>query len=268
MRAIAVILALILCGCSKEPREKVPKYEVAVLSALPLFWSKANPTMAVTKADERAPIIRDLSEIFIMTPIDLVDDQTLRRHRLLMLAQPRALSGAELVAIDAWVRAGGRLLIFADPALTWSSSYALGDPRRPPVMTLLDPLFTHWGLKLLLPAVRVGEETCDMMLANMAVAVSAPGQWQNISKACETVDSGLRALCRLGKGRVELVADADVLDVAGLGVDGSANSAAVTAILRRLTADLPAPISESSLEQDKNKLTTHPESDRKSRQLE
>ena len=51
---------------------------------------------------------------------------------LLLAAQPQALTAERLVALDDWVRAGGRLVLLADPSLRWESSRPLGDRFRPP----------------------------------------------------------------------------------------------------------------------------------------
>ncbi len=233
------------------------------MSALPLFWSEADPTVALSQGDERAPVIRELAETFTVTPIDLADDQTLQRFHLLMLAQPSALSGAELVAIDGWVRAGGRVLVFADPVLTWPSRFALGDPRAAPAVTLLDPLLTRWGLQLVAPprpAEQGRDDVDDVDLAGGIVAVSAAGAWRSATKACEVVNGGLRATCRIGEGRAELVADADVLDLETLGDGGTGNANVIASLLKNLSAGLPVTsinAQESKLEQGKNKEKQH-----------
>ena len=71
-----------------------------------------------------------------------------------MMAQPRAQTAENLVALDDWVRRGGRLLLFADPMLEWPSDRALGDPTRPPAMFADTGLLAHWGLRLDAPDVR------------------------------------------------------------------------------------------------------------------
>ena len=65
-----------------------------------------------------------------------------------MMIQPRPLSPQENVALDNWVAAGGRLLLFADPALTEDSAFAIGDRRRPQDVVLLSPILARWGLEL------------------------------------------------------------------------------------------------------------------------
>ena len=67
---------------------------------------------------------------------------------MLLAAQPRALPAEELVALDAWVRRGGRLLLLADPMLEWPSERPLGDRLRPPALFADTGLLQHWGLRL------------------------------------------------------------------------------------------------------------------------
>ena len=143
---------------------------------------------------------------FAVRPIDTVSAATLG-HDVLVMAQPRLLSPDELVALDAWVRGGGRVLIFADPNLAWPSLYPLGDRRRAPPITLLDPLLRHWGLTL---------EAGDTVparhdLDGFGVATVAAGHWRT-PQDC-TSPEPVVADCRIGKGRAILVADADMLDM-------------------------------------------------------
>ena len=72
----------------------------------------------------------------------------LAKGRLLLMAQPQAQTAENLVALDAWVRGGGRLLLLADPMLEWPSKRPLGDRTRPPPMFMDTGLLAHWGLRL------------------------------------------------------------------------------------------------------------------------
>ena len=87
-----------------------------------------------------------LRERYTLKPIDLPSQ--LPKGAVLLAAQPRALPAEELVALDAWVRGGGRLLLLADPMLEWPSERALGDRLRPPVSFADTGLLAHWGLRL------------------------------------------------------------------------------------------------------------------------
>lgn len=145
-----------------------------------------------------------------LRPIDTLTRQTLGGN-VALIAQPRLLAPAELVALDAWVRGGGRAMIFADPDLRWPSIYARGDRRRAPPVTLLDPLFAHWGLTL------GSSDTAQRShkLGGRTVVTVGAGQW-SAKDNCQ-IDDGLVADCRIGKGRVLLVGDADLLNSAALG---------------------------------------------------
>jgi hypothetical protein len=119
----------------------------------------------------------------------------------------------ENVALDGWVRAGGKALVFADPMLTQDSVFALGDKRRPQDVVLISPILGRWGLELRF------DETQSAGLrknAGEGVLVSLPGQFASrpggVDARCAIGPEGLIARCRIGKGRVLLVADAAVLE--------------------------------------------------------
>jgi len=84
----------------------------------------------------------------------------------------------------------------------------LGTARRPPPVGLLAPLLGHWGLDLGTAAdrsVRLEE------VEERRLAVAAPGSFRARSAACEVEGGGLVARCSIGRGKVLLVADADLL---------------------------------------------------------
>lgn len=132
----------------------------------------------------------------------------------LVIAQPRPLSPQENVALDAWVRRGGRLLLLADPALTEDSAFALGDPRRPQPSALLSPILARWSLQLTFDeAQALGEVMRDVggiavptnLAGSFAVQVQGGG-------SCRLLAQGLAAICTIGRGRVVALADAAVLE--------------------------------------------------------
>ena len=150
--------------------------------------------------------------------------------------------------LDNWVRSGGRLLILADPALQWGSLYPLGDKRRPLFTSLLSPVFTHWGLELVLPITDDSPRAIRRISA-FNIRTVTPGEWLpkgRLSQRCSISSKGLLADCRIGKGRAVLLADADMLDVAfweGRGMrmltsgDEFANLAFVEALLMALKSN-------------------------------
>jgi hypothetical protein len=144
------------------------------------------------------------------------------------MAQPLAQAPDNLVALDNWVRAGGRVLLLADPALEWPSTRPLGDPLRPTPMFADTGLLAHWGLRLDAPDI-AGPAT--RKLAGRGVATLSPG---SLYGSCRISADRLYAECRVGKGWAAVVADADLLDVDVLGPDAKDNLEAVTQELAQL----------------------------------
>ena len=81
-----------------------------------------------------SPALKALETRYRVVPISVADQAELARGRLLLMAHPRAQPAEDLVALDQWVRGGGRVLLLADPMLEWPSDRPLGDPLRPPPM--------------------------------------------------------------------------------------------------------------------------------------
>ena len=132
----------------------------------------------------------------------------------LLLAQPRALSGEENVALDAWVRAGGHLLLFADPMMTGHSRFSIGDRRRPMDVTLLSPILRHWGLTMeFVEDQPVGMRRLDA--AGLTVPVNLPGRFVpvELEGACTLAADSALARCAIGQGNATILADGAVIDL-------------------------------------------------------
>lgn len=188
-----------------------PHGAVGLMSALPLFWAEGvTPGRIVAgEGGGRSPLV----DLIHARAVDHIDGASLRRLDTLILAQPRLLQPAELVALDDWIRRGGKAVIFADPLLEWPSDLPLGDPRRAPLTSLLDPLLLHWGLRL--EPVAHGHDGIDRRMlstGHMLMMADASRFVPEGKTACTFADGGFMALCSIGKGRVRLVADADLLD--------------------------------------------------------
>ena len=236
MIAAVIGFAALLSACIEAP--PAPRYPLGVMSAVPLFWPEREADDLLGKEDQRAGVIRLLDKHYDLRPLDLLDAKTLGALKLLILAQPRAWAPAELGAPDEWVRRSGRLRVYADPQLDWPSRYPLGDPRRAPTATLLDPLFAHWGLAL-------------------SATDASAGAWSSTGPACVTEKNGLYAVCVLGAGKAILVADADMLDLDSGGAQNRENGEIISALVSRLAREIPdspAQQRESQYEQEKNKL--------------
>lgn len=188
---------------------------VGVVTALPLFWPEGEAVGGIVNGAREGgmpPVTGHEAHA-----IDQVDALALRGMDALLIAQPRLFRPEELVAVDEWVRGGGRALIFADPLLVWPSDLPPGDPRRPPLTSLLDPLLAHWGLRL--EPVRTGRTGIDrkMLATGHVVMLAAASRFSPVAGGegrarCRLAERGLMALCRVGRGEARLVADADLLD--------------------------------------------------------
>lgn len=206
-----------------------------MMTALPLFGTAADPATVLNGPDQRAAIVRALSARYDVVPIARLERAALARS-VLILAQPRALSGEELVAMDSWVRDGGRVLVFTDPELVWPSELPLGDPRRAPAIGLLDPLLSHWGLMLVSPAVTDSGPERTIIVGQFPVAVAWAGKWRTQNPDCTIESQALIADCRIGKGRALLVADADLLDERLWESGGTDNESAILKLISRVAA--------------------------------
>lgn len=194
-------------------------HRVGIVSALPLFWpegttpreilagnAEGGPSMIVTRYHAHA--------------IDRIDRDALSTIRVLIMAQPRLLQPEEMVAIDAWIRRGGRAVIFSDPLLLWPSRLPPGDPRRAPMTSLLDPLLAHWGLQLAPASTQRNDIERRMMRDGHVLMLAGASRFKMISSSkasddaatCSLVEHDLMALCHIGMGTARLVADADLLD--------------------------------------------------------
>lgn len=158
-----------------------------------------------------SPALSALETRYRVVPISVADPPELAKGRLLLMAHPLAQPAEDLVALDAWVRAGGHVLLLADPMLEWPSKRPLGDLLRPPPMFMDTGLLAHWGLRLDAPDER---GPAMKKLGGFDVLTVSPG---TLAGSCRIDDDRLVAHCRIGKGRATVVADADFLDTQELG---------------------------------------------------
>lgn len=209
----AALAALMLASCREATPAKAPdqaKPELHLLTPLPILWSE---NFGLDQPG--SPALQALEQRFRMTAVDVPSQ--VPAGGLLLAVQPRALPAEELVALDKWVRRGGRLLLLADPMLDWPSERPLGDARRPPAVFPDTGLLHHWGLRLEAPD---GHGPRQLDLDGTPVLTGSPGTLERIAGACEIGKNGLVARCRIGKGQAVIIADADFLNLGPGGLDG------------------------------------------------
>ena len=200
---LAAVIALTLSSrqsrLSQRPAAERPV--LLLLTSLPLVFGER-----FSLEGGGSPALKALQSRYRMVPISVADPLELKRGRLLLMAHPLAQPAEDLVALDAWVRSGGRLLLLADPLLEWPSERPLGDPLRPPPMFMDTGLLAHWGLRLDAPDER---GTRAGKLGGFEIVTDSPG---TIHGGCRIAADRLVARCRIGEGEAIVVADADFLD--------------------------------------------------------
>ncbi|MXP47208.1 ABC transporter [Altererythrobacter luteolus] len=218
----AALLVLASSACADQAEEVVQAPQMPALglmTSLPIYWPSQSDISAAISPDAEAPWVRRLlEERYELTPLDTLAGQgavtpsaALSAVDYLILAQPAPLPPADYVALDEWVKAGGQVLIFADPVLTQHSQFGLGDKRRPQDIAMLGPILSRWGLEL-----RVGPDTSgEALWSSVAIPVEAPGVLAAHGSEfadCEIQAAGLVAQCQVGEGRATVIADAAILD--------------------------------------------------------
>jgi hypothetical protein len=187
-----------------EARPAGERPELLLLTSLPIVFPER---FALDAAP--SPTFEALQRRYRVEPISVADTASLKGHRLLMMAQPRAQPGEMLVDLDSWVRNGGRLVLLADPALQWSSDRPLADPLRPPLAFADTGLLAHWGLRLEPPAQL---RKAKVKAGVRAIRTSAPGKLAATSPDCTVSAEELIARCNIGRGKATVIADADFID--------------------------------------------------------
>ena len=225
LRALALLLAAALGvlaialwarGRAPAPLKERPAAErpaLTLLTSLPLLFGE-DFFLAATGS----PALAALEKRYRVVPISVADPAELAKARLLLMAQPLAQPAEHLVALDAWVRAGGRVLLLADPFLEWPSKRQLGDPLAPPTAFADTGLLGRWGLRLDAPDARgprIGR------IGGLEVLTASPGTLIAAGPACRIEPGGLTAHCRIGRGQATIIADADLLNTDSAGaLDG------------------------------------------------
>ena len=205
-----------------SPQDEAERRPLGLMSTLPIYWGEAAGMDELIGGTAQPHWVRGtLEREFDLIPVDnLAEARELAQDdglTWLLLAQPRALSGPENVALDKWVRGGGQLLLFADPMLTGHSRFSIGDRRRPQDVILLSPILSRWGLSLHFDEAQLaGEREVDY--DGMALPVDLAGTFRLVATdpgapaQCKLAADKVVADCAIGQGRALIVSDAALLD--------------------------------------------------------
>ena len=205
LAAVALGMGLRDRGGSMPQRPGGEQLELMLLTSLPIVFPEG-----FTLDAPQSPLLAALRSRYQVRPISTADAASLGKGGLLLMAHPHAQPAEVLVELDQWVRAGGRVLILADPQLEWPSERPLGDVLRPPPGFADTGLLGHWGLRLDAPdrpgpaSATVDGRTFHMLSPGTLVATGA---------GCSVAADARIARCTLGKGKAVVIADADFADV-------------------------------------------------------
>lgn len=217
----ALALASSVPALAQQPAGAEPaRPELALMGTIPIYWGEAAGLLELLLGGgyEAHWARAALEAQWRLAPLDYLSQDALEGHDRMLLAQPRGLAPEENVALDEWVAAGGRLLLFADPWITGHSDYALGDRRRPQDVALLAPILARWGLRLEYEEGEGGARLAEREHRGTMLPVTLPGRFTRHDAGvadCTIEADGLVARCARGAGRIVLVADAALLDFEG-----------------------------------------------------
>lgn len=238
-------IAALAGGCS-APAQGAPDVEgqrFGLVTSLPIYRAPAGSVAEALGAGGQGETTHWLRAAIeagnALDPIDLIDAESLARTDFLLLIQPRALTPDEYVALDKWVRDGGRVLLVADPMLSGEPRFALGDPRNPQAISVTGPIHARWGLELEgVPADHAqdhahhpsgmdGEEAeSQVRIGDNALPVVLGGSFAKRPPAggdpadCALRHRSLVAVCAIGKGQAVLIADATLFERQSAAGDG------------------------------------------------
>lgn len=182
-----------------------------MLTSLPLRWAGGGDIAAmIADGPKDDPALARLAAAGPVLLVDSLVDHVPPQGGALLLAHPRALAPRELVAIDAFVRGGGRAVVLADALSGWPTSYPLGDPRNPPVTSLLTPLLDYWGITLG-AAEMGGKDAQPADVEGVRLRLFSAGRFDRLPASCRAFADRRVAHCRIGQGEAWLVGDADLI---------------------------------------------------------
>lgn len=232
--------AVTVAGCSADKgagdrrASNAQAGPIGLFTTLPILWPEADDIRGLLHGGAQLhwamPALQNLGEVRALNTLS-ADPPPLAGLALLVMAQPRVLSPSENVALDDWVRRGGRVLLFADPMLTSDSRFSLGDKRRPQDVALLSPILARWGLRLEFDD-RQPAGQHDIAVAGGNLPVNLPGALAlaGAPRKCRILAEGIAAQCRIGRGGALIIADAALFEPA-LGSDAQRRSTLLDALI-------------------------------------
>ncbi|OGS49196.1 MAG: hypothetical protein A3J40_04185 [Erythrobacter sp. RIFCSPHIGHO2_12_FULL_63_10] len=215
----ALLLAGSLLWLWSAQKEAGSRTQVALMTSLPIYWSDGADVTLLASGQGELPWVRETLEArYRLKPVDTLgaagQGDPLAGIDRLMVVQPRALSPQDNVALDQWVNDGGHLFMALDPLLTGQYSVPLGDSRHPAAVGLVPPVIARWGMDLRFDEAQpFAVRELDGM--GIAIPVAMAGEIHPLpgaGKACQIAESGILASCKVGKGRVTILADAALFE--------------------------------------------------------
>jgi hypothetical protein len=213
------------------------------MTSLPLYWPLGAGVEEIAAGRALVPWQRAaLEQDWVIEPLDTLspipgltpnapETDPLAGLTRLAVIQPRGLSPADNVALDDWVRRGGHLLMVLDPFLTGDYDLPLGDPRRPADTALIPPVAARWGLEVSY-AVHENDGTASLP-EGLVLPLVQPGLIAVLPEAQDRCalagERAVMATCRIGKGKVTLLADAAIFEHPESSGEGGATLRALVA---------------------------------------
>ncbi|WP_422344295.1 Gldg family protein [Parasphingorhabdus sp.] len=231
MRRITVIAACLLAAgflmqCSPAATnvsaENSAPAKIQLMTSLPIIWGEgASMETILDGKTSAAPIYTYWQQQHDIIAVDSFEGLDESDAEIVLLAQPPAMAPADIAAVDAWVRAGGKAIILTDPMLIWPTELSLGDKRRPLASGLLSPLLEHWGLELQAPD-EAGSGGVELEFSGVTISTAGIGTFKLLPQrgadkgadrsSCVLSTANVMASCQVGEGKVIILADADFLN--------------------------------------------------------
>ncbi len=117
--ALLALLVLAQCSAGESPPDPPQaKPRIQLMTSLPLVWGDgASMESILSGGSEPAPIYRYWQQKYEIAAVDSLENLAVQDPDIVILAQPRAMDPADLTDLDAWVRAGGAVIILTDSDL-------------------------------------------------------------------------------------------------------------------------------------------------------